>query len=210
MSERIALITGGIAGILMVLIGFGAVTVASGTRAGEFVLMLSIPPGLWQTVVLYKFLNRREPGLGALAMLYLIGSVIGGTIFAISANHGWLAARLSGSPSTLAALNDLDMYWNLISNFPGSAGTAALGLSILASHALPRWIGIVALVLGIGGLLLALPLITDSSVFADQGPVFTTFQLVNVIWLLSLSVVMVLTGRNLAIPGDNVLASTSA
>src|SRR6202171_5684531 len=104
MSERIALITGGICGILMILLGFGGVTFASGTRVGEYVLMLSTAPGLWQTVVLYKFLTRRERGLGALAMLYLVGSVIGGTLFAISANHGWLAARLAGSPSTLAAL----------------------------------------------------------------------------------------------------------
>jgi hypothetical protein len=205
MSERLALVTGGICGILMVLLGFGGVTFASGTRVGEYVLMLSTAPGLWQTVVLYKFLTRRERGLGALAMLYLVGSVIGGTLFAISANHGWLAARLTGSPSTLASLNVLDTYWNLISNFPGSAGTAALGLSILVSAALPRWIGIVAVLLGFGGLLLTLPLIVDSSVFNDQGPVFIAFQLVNVVWLLSLSVAMVLKSRSLASSRDQVL-----
>jgi len=210
MSERIALITGGICGILMILLGFGGVTFASGTRVGEYVLMLSTAPGLWQTVVLYKFLTRRERGLGALAMLYLVGSVIGGTLFAISANHGWLAARLTGSPSTLAALNDLDLYWNLISNFPGSAGTAALGLSILVSAALPRWIGVLAALLGFGGLLLTLPLIVDSSVFSDQGPVFIAFQLVNVVWLLSLSVAMVLKGRSLASSRDHVMEPKTA
>jgi hypothetical protein len=203
MSERLALVTGGICGVLMVLLGFGGVTFASDTRIGEYVLMLSTAPGLWQSVVLYKYLTRREPGLGALAMLYLVGSVISGTLFAISANHGWLAARLTGSPTALASLNDLDMYWNLISNFPGSAATAGLGLSILVSAALPRWIGIVALVLGVGGLLLTLPLIVDSSVFNDQGPVFTAFQLVNVVWLLSLSVAMVLKGRSLATSDDH-------
>jgi|SRR6266581_5821610 len=103
MSERLALVTGGICGILMVFIAFGTVAFASGTRGGEYVLMRSVAPGLWQTVVLSKFLTQREPGLGGLALLYLVGTVIGGTIFGLSANHGWLASRLSGSPSRAAA-----------------------------------------------------------------------------------------------------------
>lgn len=126
----------------MVFLAFGAVTVASSTRGGEYVLILSTAPSLWWSVALYKYLNRHEPGVGGLATPFLVGSVIGGTIFAISANHGWLAFRLHGSPSTLKSLEDLDLFWNLISGFPGSAAMIGVGLSILVSAAFSRWIGI--------------------------------------------------------------------
>jgi len=92
MSERIALITGGICGILMILLGFGGVTFASGTRVGEYVLMLSTAPGLWQTVVLYKFLTRRERGLGALAMLAALPAL------PRSLPLGWLVCMRKSEP----------------------------------------------------------------------------------------------------------------
>jgi hypothetical protein len=210
MSERLALWTGGICGIVMVFLAFGAVTVASNTRGGEYVLILSTAPSLWWTVALYRYLDRYEPGVGGLATLFLVGSIIGGTIFAISANHGWLAFRLHDSPSTLKSLEDLDMFWNLISGFPGSAGMIGVGLSILLSAALPRWIGILALALGVGGLLLTLPLIIDSSLFADTGPVFTVVQIVNVFWLLAVSVAMILKSRRSSSSHTGELAAQSA
>lgn len=193
MSEKLALRSGGLCGIAYVLLAFGAVTFASGSRVGEFLLQLSVLPALWWVVALRGHLNRGEGGPGGLSMLFLVGYVLaGGLTLAQSANNALLAVRPPSSASIVAYVNDFDTFLGIASDVPLAAAVLAAGLSILTTAALPRWIGILALIAAAGQLMLILPIIVDSSLFTDTGTVFAVAQLVFVVWLLSAAIAMLI------------------
>ena len=192
MSDATQLRSGGIAGIVFILLAFGAVTFASGSRTGEFMLQLSSLPALWFTIAVWVYLRQREGGAGGLAMLFLVGSLVSDAVFVIvSANNAMLAAR-HASPATIAYLNDADTFIAIASYFPLAAGLVGAGLSILASRAMPVWIGALALLAGLGQLAITLPVIANSSLFSDSGPIFALAQLVYVVWLFSVAIAMLL------------------
>jgi hypothetical protein len=191
MSERLALRSGGLCGIAYVVLAFGAVTFASGSRLGEFLLQLSIVPALWWVVALRGHLNRGEGGPGGLSMLFLVGYVLAGALaLAQSANNALLAVRPPNSASIVAYVNDFDSFLGIASDVPLAAAVMAAGLSILATAALPRWIGFLGLIAAAGQLILILPIVVDSGVFTDTGVVFAIAQLIFVVWLLSVSIAM--------------------
>jgi hypothetical protein len=192
MSERLTLQSGGICGIGYVLLAFGAVTFASGSRVGEFLLQISVLPALWWVIALRGHLNRAEGGQGGLSMLFLVGYVLAGALALVqSANNALLAVHPPTAPIA-AYVNDFDSFLGIASDVPLGAAILAAGLSILATAALPRWIGILALVAGAGQLLLTLPIITNTTFFTDAGIGFAIAQLVFVVWLLSVSIAMLI------------------
>ena len=193
MSDRMALRSGGIAGIVYILLAFGAVTFASGSRLGEFLLQLSAVPGLWWVVALSGYLRKREGGMGGLSTLFLIGYLVSGAVFYLqTANNAMLAARPPSSAATVTYLNDVDSFIGIASYFPLATALIGAGLSMLTSGAMPRWIGALALAAAVGQLLITLPIIVDSNLFTDSGPVFAVAQLVLVVWLLSVAIAMLL------------------
>ena len=189
MSEKLVLKSGGVAGIAYVLVAFGAVTFASGTRVGEAMLQLSVIPTLWWVVSLQRHLGKKE---GALAMLFLVGYVLGGAlVLAQSANNALLAIQPPSAQVT-AYVNNYDTFLGLASDAPGAVAIMAAGLAILLSRALPRWVGALGVVAGAGQLLLVAPLVANASFFGDSGTGFAVAQVVYVVWLLAVSVAMVL------------------
>jgi hypothetical protein len=191
MSERLSLRSGGLCGIAYVALAFGAVTFASGSRLGEFLLQLSILPALWWVVALRSHLNRGEGGPGGLSMLFLVGYVLAGALALVqSANNAFLAVRPPNSASIVAYVNDFDSFLGIASDVPLAAAVMAAGLSILATTALPRWIGFLGLIAAAGQLILILPIVVDSGLFTDTGVVFAIAQLIFVVWLLSVSIAM--------------------
>jgi hypothetical protein len=191
MSEGRLLRSGGLCGIAYVLVAFGAVTFASGSRLGEFLLQLSILPALWWVVALRGHLNRGEGGPGGFSMLFLVGYLLAGALaLAQSANNALLAVKPPNSASIVAYVNDLDSFLGIASDVPLAAAIMGAGSSILATGSLPRWIGYLGLVGAAGQLTLIVPLIVDSSLFTDTGIVFAVAQLVLVVWLLSVSIAM--------------------
>jgi hypothetical protein len=212
MSERLTLRSGGLCGIAYVLIAFGAVTFASGSRVGEFMLQVSVLPALWWVVALRGYLNRSENGPGGLSMLFLIGYVLAGALGLVqSANNALLAVRPPSSAAMVSYINDFDTFVGITSDIPLGAAVLAAGLSILATAALPRWIGVVGLIAAAGQLVLVLPIVVDSNLFTDTGAVFAVAQLVLVVWLLSVSIAMLLrSSRDLPqVSGDSGLAPHS-
>jgi hypothetical protein len=203
MSERLALRSGGFCGIVYVLLAFGAVTFASGSRIGEFMLEVSVLPALWWVVALRSHLNRSEGGPGGLSMLFLVGYVLAGALaLAQSANNALLAIRPPSSTAIVAYVNDIDSFLGIASDVPLAAAVMAAGLSILATAALPRWIGILGLIAGVGQLVLTLPLIVDSSLLTDTGAVFAVAQLIFVVWLLSVCIAMGIRSTSTAPPRE--------
>lgn len=193
MSERLALQSGGLCGIAYVVLAFGAVTFASGSRLGEFLLQLSVLPALWWVVALRGHLNRGEGGPGGLSMLFLVGYVLAAALaLAQSANNALLAIRPPSSASIVGYVNDFDTFLGIASDVPLAVAVLAAGLSIATTAALPRWIGVLGLIAAAGQLLLVLPIVVDSSLFTDTGPGFAVAQLVFVVWLLSVAIAMLI------------------
>jgi hypothetical protein len=94
-----------------------------------------------------------EGGLSTVALLGGLMMVVGASIFAgIGFTLGDFADELQATPEAIVALNALnnDLF------FPVAVGTAVfnlgLGLAVLRHGGLPRWLGWLALVVGIVGL----------------------------------------------------------
>lgn len=196
MSERMVLRSGGVSGILYILLAFGAVTFASGSRVGEFMLQLSVVPGLWWVVALSGYLRQREGGIGLPSTLFLVGYVVADAVFFLqTANNALLAAHPLSSAATVTYLNGVNSFIGIASDFPLATALAAAGLSILISRAMPGWVGLLALAAAAGQLLITLPIVSDSSIFTDSGLVFAVAQLILVVWLLSVAILMLLKSR---------------
>ena len=193
MSERATLRSGGIIGIAWVLIAFGAIFLGSGSRPTEFLELVASGLSLWWVVSLWSYMRSHESGSGGLSTLFLVGWTIALTVEVISYAIGAMqAARPQDSLAIGTYVNNSREFLNLASNIPLAAALIGAGLAMWVRHAFPRWIAALGLITGLAMFSLSLPLVVDLSLLTDTGVIFALTQLAFVIWLISVSIVMIL------------------
>jgi hypothetical protein len=125
----------------------------SASMVGDFCGALGVAFFLFFVGSLRSFLRRHEGGEGPSAVAFG-GAVLLGTGGAIFSSLDWALgdARNTISPAAAQAINVLsnDLFW------PFQIGLVvfgiAIGIAIINTGALPKWLGWVALVLGIVGI----------------------------------------------------------
>jgi hypothetical protein len=151
------------------------------------VLFVAYAAGLWSR------LRSLEPGRGPSVLVPL--AALGSAIMILVANGVLLAAVEAADegrePEAVRALFELDEIIFVPIGFTTALFYAGAALSALPTGGLPRWLGWVAAVLAIVFPLALLGLFSEADEGGVLGGVFFGALLVNFLWILITSIVMV-------------------
>lgn len=163
-------------------------------RVTDYLLLLPVPFFLLFLGGLFGVLRRAEGGSGTLA-----ASALGaGIAMAMTWPMGILVAGLSsgivadgGDLATAWALDGMAPLSLALSAFPRTVLLAATSLLLLDSRLVPRWMGLLGLVLAVASLIG-----TGMLLLPDMFPVLALVTLIFELWILALSVSLVRSERS--------------
>jgi hypothetical protein len=143
---------------------------------------------------------EQEPGASVLMLLGGLGTavvvLVAGTVYLSVVE----AADAGREPEAVRALFELDETVFLAIGIPSSAFYAGIALSALATRSLPAWLGWIAAILAVLFPITLLGIFSESDEGGVLGGVFFGAFIVNFLWILAASIVMLLRGREA--PGE--------
>jgi hypothetical protein len=149
------------------------------------------------TAALWSRLRAAEPERGP-SVLVLLGG-LGSALLILVANGVFLAlieaADEGREPEAVRALLELDQTTFIGLAITSAAFYAGAALSALQTHSLPTWLGWVAAVLALVFPLVLLAIFSKSDQGGVLGGVFFIAILVNFLWVLATSIVMLRDAR---------------
>lgn len=163
-------------------------------RVTDYLLLLPVPFFLLFLGGLFGVLRRAEGGSGTLA----VSALGAGIAMAMTWPMGILVAGLSsgivadgGDLATAWALDGMAPLSLALSAFPRTVLLAATSLLLLDSRLVPRWMGLLGLVLAVASLIG-----TGMLLLPDMFPVLALVTLIFELWILALSVSLVRSERS--------------
>jgi hypothetical protein len=148
------------------------------------------------TAALWSRLRRAEADRGP-SVLVLLGG-LGSSLMILVANGVFLAlieaADEGREPEAVRALFELDEIMFIGIGITTAAFYAGAALSALATNSLPRWLGWIAAALAVVFPLALLAVFSESDEGGVLGGIFFAAILVNFLWILATSVVMLREG----------------